>query len=110
MLKYKNYVGLVEYDSEGKVFTGEVIGIRSVITFQGRTPEELESSFRQSIAMYLEMCREDGVSPEKPYSGHFSIRISPHLHQGIAMSAKVKHQSINDWAIDAFEKALRTDA
>jgi predicted HicB family RNase H-like nuclease len=29
----------VEYDAEGKIFTGEVIGIRSGITFQGRTPE-----------------------------------------------------------------------
>ncbi len=37
-LKYKNFVGIVEYDAEGKIFTGEVLGLRDVITFQGRTP------------------------------------------------------------------------
>ena len=68
MLKYKNYLGLVEYDAEGKIFTGEVLGLRDVITFQGRTPEELEDSFRQSIDFYLEMCARDKVSPEKPFS------------------------------------------
>jgi predicted HicB family RNase H-like nuclease len=57
MLKYKNYLGLVEYDAEGKTFTGEVLGLRDVITFQGRTPEELEDSFRQSIDFYLEMSK-----------------------------------------------------
>jgi len=64
-LKYKNYLGIVEYDSEGKIFTGEVLGSRDVITFQGCTPEELEDSFRQSIDFYLEMCARDKVSPEK---------------------------------------------
>ena len=48
MLKYKNYLGIVEYDAEGKIFTGEVLGLRDVITFQGRTPEELEGSFHES--------------------------------------------------------------
>jgi predicted HicB family RNase H-like nuclease len=46
MLKYKNYTGIVEYDPDGKIFTGEVIGLRDVITFQGRTPKELERFFQ----------------------------------------------------------------
>jgi predicted HicB family RNase H-like nuclease len=53
MLKYKNYIGVVEYDAEGKIFTGEVVGLRDVITFQGRTTEDLEDSFRQSVDFYL---------------------------------------------------------
>ncbi|MDO9129172.1 MAG: type II toxin-antitoxin system HicB family antitoxin, partial [Anaerolineales bacterium] len=68
MLKYKNYTGVVEYDAEGKIFTGEVLGIRDVITFEGRSPEELEQSFRQSVDLYLEMCVSDGVEPQKPFS------------------------------------------
>ena len=61
MLKYKGYIGVSKYDPDEKIFTGEVVGIRSVITFSGRTPEELEESFQTSIDMYLDMCTEDGA-------------------------------------------------
>ena len=49
MLKYGDFTGIVEYDSDGKIFTGEVIGVRDVITFQGRSPEDIEQSFRASV-------------------------------------------------------------
>jgi len=64
MLKYKGYTGTVEYGVVGKIFTGEVIGLRDVVTFQGRTPEELEESFRASVDFYLELCQRDGVLPQ----------------------------------------------
>src|SRR5690242_10695137 len=106
MLKHKNYLGLVEYDAEAKIFTGEVIGVRSVITFQGRTPEEIEASFRESIDLYVEMCREDGLTPDKSYSGRFNVRIEPELHREIAQRAAMEHRSLNDWVSDALCKAL----
>ncbi len=59
MFVYKGYVGVVEYDSTGKIFTGEVPGLADVITFQGRTSEELTASFHESIDLYQEMCAED---------------------------------------------------
>lgn len=65
-MKYQRYMGIVEYDAQGKIFTGEVLGLRSVISFAGRTPEEIEASFRESIDLYRTMCQEDGVAPEEP--------------------------------------------
>lgn len=106
MLWHKNYAGIVEYDEVGKIFTGEVIGIRSVVTFQGRTPEELEASFRESIDLYLQMCQEDGVPPEKPYSGRFNVRISPELHRGIAQKAAAERKSLNEWVTEALQKSM----
>jgi predicted HicB family RNase H-like nuclease len=106
MLKYKNYAGVIEYDEQGKIFTGEVVGLRSVITFQGRTPEELEDSFRDSIELFLEMCAQDGVEPEKPYSGKFNLRINPSLHQVITARAAIEKISLNEWVTEAIEKAL----
>jgi len=108
VLKYKSYVGMVEYDSEGKIFTGEVIGLRSVITFEGRTPEEIEDSFRKSIELYLEMCKSDGVTPEKPYSGRFNVRIPAELHHEIAVQAAVEKKSLNEWVVEAFEMAVKS--
>jgi predicted HicB family RNase H-like nuclease len=106
MLKYKGYSGIVEYDGEAKIFTGEVIGLRSMITFQGRTPEEIEESFRRSIDLYLQMCAEDGVASEKPYSGRFNIRIPPELHREIVNRAAIERRSLNDWVKEALEKSV----
>jgi len=107
MLKYKGYTGTVEYDTDGKIFTGEVIDLRDVVTFQGRTPDELEASFRSSIDFYLDMCQRDGVSPEKPFSGRFNIRLSPDIHRQIASRAAQQHVSINQWVKEAVTQALQ---
>jgi predicted HicB family RNase H-like nuclease len=107
MLKYKNYTGVVEYDSDGKIFTGSVIGLRDVVTFQGRTPEELEDSFRQSVDFYLEMCARDGVSPQKPFSGRFNLRLDPELHRQLAERATLENVSLNEWVIHALEEAAQ---
>ena len=50
MLKYKGYTGYVVYDdNEARIFHGEVVGLRAVITFQGTTVEEIEQAFKDSI-------------------------------------------------------------
>jgi len=106
MLRYKHYSGIVEYDDHGKIFTGEVIGLKDVITFQGRTAEELERSFRESIDFYLELCARDGASPDRPFSGRFNLRISPELHRRIAETAVRERKSQNQWIVETIEKSL----
>lgn len=101
-MEYKGYIGIVNYDDEAKVFHGEVINTRDVITFQGKSVEQLEKSFRDSINDYLTWCKEDGVSPEKPYSGKFNLRISPELHKQVALAAHKMNLSLNKFV----EKAL----
>lgn len=64
MLEYKGYQGVVEFDCEADVFFGEVVGLRDVITFEGRSVEELERSFRDSVDEYLKFCHELGRSPD----------------------------------------------
>lgn len=41
MLKYKGYIGHVEFDEAAEIFHGEVINTRDVITFQGDTVKAL---------------------------------------------------------------------
>ncbi len=106
MLSYKGYSGIVEYDSHGKIFTGEVIGLRDMITFQGRTPEELERSFQESIDFYLEMCAQDGITSNKPFSGRFNVRIPPEIHRKVAETAASERKSLNQWVTEAIERAL----
>ena len=75
MMEYKGYIGEVVFDSDALIFHGEIINTRDVITFQGKTVEELETAFQESIDDYLKWCKDDGVSPEKPYSGRFNLRV-----------------------------------
>ena len=46
MLQYKGYAGHVEFDDEIGIFHGEVLDLRDVITFQGKSVEEIERAFR----------------------------------------------------------------
>src|SRR5690606_9741 len=69
MMEYKGYRARVEFDDEAELFHGEVIGTRDVITFQGRSVEELKTAFADSVDDYLEFCASQGKAPDKPYSG-----------------------------------------
>lgn len=96
-MKYKGYKGRVSYDEEAKLFHGEVIGLRDVVTFQGTSVDELEQAFKDSVDEYLDFCRELGRPPEKPYSGKLILRLSPEIHEKIACEAISSGLSLNAW-------------
>jgi predicted HicB family RNase H-like nuclease len=102
MMEFKGYIGIVNYDSEAKIFHGDVINTRDVITFQGTSVKEIEKAFKESIEVYIRWCKEEGVHPEKPYSGKFNLRISPELHREIAIASTKMNVSLNKFV----EKAL----
>src|SRR5260221_4413230 len=62
---YKGYRADIVYDDEAKLFHGEVVGLKDVITFQGTTLSELEQAFKDSIDDYLVWCQERGEKSEK---------------------------------------------
>jgi predicted HicB family RNase H-like nuclease len=101
-MEYKGYMGIVEYDDDARLFHGDVINTRDVITFQGTTVEEIEQAFKDSVDDYLAWCMEEGTEPERPYSGKFNLRLSPELHKEVAIRAKKLKISINRFV----EKAL----
>lgn len=105
MMKYKGYVAKVEFDDEGEVFYGEVINLRDVITFEGESVAELKQAFEDSVEDYRAFCAERGESPEKPYSGKFSIRLDPELHRKISVKARIANKSLNSWINETLESA-----
>jgi predicted HicB family RNase H-like nuclease len=104
MLKYKEYVGNVEFDDEANIFHGEVINIKDVITFQGESVAELRQAFIDSVEDYLEFCKERGEEPEKPFSGKFVVRVKPELHQKLSLVAKKTGKSLNAFIVDSLEQ------
>lgn len=80
MMNYKGYIGKIEYDDDNREFSGCVINTRAVITFYGTSADEMEKEFHASVDDYLAWCSEDGIEPEKPYSGKVNVRHTPELH------------------------------
>ena len=95
-LKYKGYSGTVEYSEEDECLFGKVIGMnKDVISYEGKTIEELKADFESGIEIYLESCKERGINPQKPFSGTLNIRIPSEVHSQLALKAQMSGRSIN---------------
>ncbi len=105
-LEYKGYIGSVVLDTQDRTFHGRVLGIGSVVSFAGKSIDELEQDFRGAVDDYLEMCEEDGIEPGKPFSGNFTVRISPELHRKIAIAAQSESLSVNRYVTRALEGTI----
>ena len=104
-IQYKGYVGKFAYEQDDDIFHGRVINIQDMVTFAGKSIEELKSALKGSVDEYLAFCVEKGRAPEKPFSGKFNVRVEPDLHRAIATAAITTGKSMNKWIVDALESA-----
>ena len=103
MMEYKGYIGKVDFDGDGRIFHGEVVGIRDVVTFQGKSVAEIERAFRESADDYLAFCKERGEEPDRPCSGKFVARIDPALHRRVSVLASAAGKSLNALVAEALK-------
>jgi predicted HicB family RNase H-like nuclease len=61
---YKGYEAIVGYDEDANLYHGEVMNTRDVSTFQGRSVEELTTTFVKSVEDYFAFRQERGEEPE----------------------------------------------
>ncbi|NVO14846.1 MAG: type II toxin-antitoxin system HicB family antitoxin [Rhodoplanes sp.] len=106
-MNHKGYEAIVEYDENAGIFHGEVVNLRDVITFQGRSVAELKQAFAESVEDYIAFCKERGEEPEKPFSGQFVVRTDPSLHKAVSGAARRAGVSLNKWVTATLEKAVR---
>jgi len=104
MMKYKGYIGRIGFDDGADLFHGEIIGIRDVITFQGKSVDEIRQALKDSIDDYLEMCKKHGKKPEKPFSGNLLLRLDSELHRRVACAADREGKSLNRWIVEALKE------
>jgi predicted HicB family RNase H-like nuclease len=101
VLAYKGYQGCFDYDQEADIFHGQVMNLADVVTFQGRSIDDLKEALAESIDDYLEFCQLKGKTPEKPYSGRFNVRLDPQLHARLATKARIAGKSLNSLVAEA---------
>lgn len=106
MLKYEGYTGHVEFDDEADLFHGEVLDLKDVVTFQGKTPSEIRQAFRDSIDNYLEFCKERGEDPDRPFSGRLILRLPKDLHRNAFLRAKEAGVSLNNWITSRLNESV----
>lgn len=53
-ITYRGYTGSVEFSAEDGVFFGKVQGIRSLISYEGASIEELLNDFHTAVDDYLD--------------------------------------------------------
>jgi len=95
MLKYKDFLGSVEYSAEDDCFFGKIIGTTDLVTFEGDSVDTLKTAFAEAVEDYLVLCEEVGKQPQKSYRGSFNVRINPDLHKEAAMLATRRGVSLN---------------
>lgn len=101
ILEYKGYCGTVEMSSEDEILFGKVIGVNSLISYEGSTVSQLKADFEGAVDDYLQMCEESGVQPEKYYKGSFNVRVNPELHKKVVLYSTSVGKTMNAVVEDA---------
>lgn len=105
ILQYREYEGTAEVDMDRCVCRGKILFIDDVVTYEAKSPADLQTEFKAAVNDYIDTCRSLGREPQKPFKGLFNVRVSPTLHRAIALRALTDGVSQNDVvvrALDAF--------
>jgi len=102
---YKNYTGVVEVDPKAGMLFGRVIDLDAILMFEAANVREAEQAFRDTVDDYLDLCKERGKDPEKPFSGTLYIRTMPAVHRATVIAAARQHKSLNVWLADTVDAA-----
>ena len=62
--------------------------------------------FKNSLKVFLEVCKEKGIEPTKEFSGKFNLRIPPRLHSEISAKATAADKSINQWKSEVLKRSI----
>jgi predicted HicB family RNase H-like nuclease len=105
-MRYKEYLGFVEFDEEERIFYGKLLFIRALVSYEAKDAEGLVNAFHEAVDDYLRQCEEDGLQPAKPFKGSFNVRPGPDLHRKAAIAALRAGVSLNAFVTKALEEAV----
>lgn len=74
-MKTQFCTGRIEYDELDNILVGRVLGIRTIISFHGKTVSEVRRELEAAIEDFLSDCQAQGIKPEKPASGKLMLRV-----------------------------------
>ena len=105
ILKHNGYAARVEFDPDDCIFVGHIDGIEDGVGFHSDSAKGLVAAFHEAVEDYLETCKAQGKSPEKPFSGNVFLRVDPATHAKAATAARLSGKSLNQFGADALRTA-----
>lgn len=87
ILKYKGFIGSVNFAAEDEVFYGKIDGIDDLITFEGESVQELKTAFHYMVDEHIKDCEVEKKPLKKSYSGSFNVRLTSQMHRNLAEKA-----------------------
>lgn len=107
IMKYKGYIGSVEFSEDDSLFFGKVQGVRALISYEGTNAAELVADFHGAVDDYLSLCESENKTPEAAYKGSLNVRFrDPETHRRAAIYALTHNQSLNSFIEEAVEEKL----
>lgn len=86
-LQYKNYTCLVSYFNVKDCLTGRVLGMSQIPFFTSKTIEGIKEEFHKAVDQYLSECESAGKKPAQAFTGNYTVRTSPAVHEALALYA-----------------------
>ncbi|UPG91991.1 type II toxin-antitoxin system HicB family antitoxin [Luteibacter aegosomaticola] len=100
------YRAVVQYDPEIDMFRGEFLELNGGADFYAADVAGLRKEGLVSLRVFLEACREAGISPVRVFSGKFQARVSAELHLRSSEAAAARGISLNQFVQGAMEREL----
>ena len=96
ILKIDDQQAVITFDPEIEMFRGEFVGLNGGADFYAYSVEDLKKEGSESLRIFLDECRKDGIEPYKSFSGKVTTRLTPERHQALTMTAQATGMSINE--------------
>ena len=58
VLSYKGFIGSVHFNAKDRVFHGKIEGVDDLVTFEGKSVDELIKAFHEEVDDYIDLCKE----------------------------------------------------
>lgn len=65
LMTVEGYTASTAYDPESALYRGEILGLSGGADFYAKSPTELRQEFKNSLAIYLQVCAEKGIDPRR---------------------------------------------
>lgn len=103
-LTYMDFQGSVKFE-DGKLVI-QVLHVDDTLLTECDSASEAPAAFQKLVDDYVEVCKEVGKEPARPFKGSFNVRMAPELHKRAAMAAASNDTSLNAWVVEAIERRL----
>lgn len=86
-MQCKNYTCQVTYYNVKDQLVGRVLGMSQIPNVSARTLDELNKEFHRAVDDYIAACESEGKKPAPAFTGNYTVRTSPAIHEALALYA-----------------------